>query len=157
MGNHDIRFDGFISNRIPELENIHGCSLEHYLTKWKVGMSLVINDHTIIKHRWHGGIHAVWNNILKAGQNIVTGHTHHLMARPFTDYRGIRYGVESGTLSDLWDEVFSYTENNPTDWQPGCAVLNFYGEQMIPELAPLIVDKKHSKWGKIHYQGKWYG
>jgi len=157
-GNHDDRFDGIISNRLPQFENVPGHALEHHLKKdWRTCSSLVINDNTIIKHRYHGGIQAAYNNVLRGGQNMVTGHTHRLMIRPWTDYGGTRYGVETGTLSDLWDETFMWKENNPSDWQPGCVVLNFSGSRMIPETCPLMVDQHHKYWGKIFYRGRWYG
>lgn len=157
LGNHDMRFDGKLSNCLPEFENIHGSSLEHHLKKWQVGMSATFNDFFIVKHRWHGGIHANYNNVLRGGRDIATGHTHKLNIRPWTDYNGTRYGIETGTLSDLYDESFLYTESNAVDWQPGCAVVTVSDNIIIPTVCPIVIDKNHRRQGKLHYQGVWYG
>lgn len=157
LGNHDMRFDGKLSNCMPDLEGVEGCALSHYLKKWQIGLSITVNDMFVIKHRWHGGQHAAYNNALRSGKNIATGHTHHLKIEPWTDYNGIRYAIETGTLSDLWDETFIYTENNPSNWQPGCAVVTVDQNLIFPQVCPMVVDKHHSRWGKIHHNGKWYG
>ena len=156
-GNHDMRFDGIIGNRLPEFENIKGSSLAHHLPRWAITQSININDCCIIKHRYHSGQHANYNNVLRGGVNVVTGHTHRLQIEPWTDYRGIRYGVETGMLSDMWDETFMYKENNPSNWQPGCAVVTIDNNLIFPEICPMVVDNNHRRKGKIHYHGQWYG
>jgi len=157
LGNHDMRFDGKLSNCIPELQNVPGSKLEHHLKGWRIGLSATFNDTLIVKHRWHTGMHSSYNDVLRGGKNIATAHDHKLNIRPWTDYSGTRYGVKTGTLSDLWDECFAYMENNSVDWQPGCAHIQVSGNIIIPSLCPLVIDKKHKHWGKIYHQGKWYG
>src|SRR3990167_633011 len=157
LGNHDARYDGIIANRMPEFEGVDGSALAHHLKRWAVCLSMTVNDTFIIKHRWHGGIHSAYNNALRGGKNIATGHTHHLKIEPWTDYNGIRYAVETGTLSDLWDETFLYTENNPSNWQPGCAVITVDQNLIFPEICPMVIDNNHRKRGLIHYRGRWYG
>ena len=125
IGNHCIRFDRYLATNAGEMEQVAGARLADHLNAWKECVSIFINGHTMIKHRFHGGIHAAYNNTLRAGTNIVTGHTHHLEVRPWADYRGRRYGVQTGAIADIDGPQFSYTENNPTPWCSGFAVLTF--------------------------------
>ena len=157
LGNHDMRFDGKLANCLPELEDIHGTKLADHMPKWELCVSAVYNDTMIVKHRWHGGIHSSFNDVRSGGKSIATGHDHKLNIRPYTDYSGLRFGIKTGTLSNLWDPTFEYTENNACDWQPGFAVVHVHGNVVIPEACPMVIDKSHPKWGKVHYHGKWYG
>ena len=158
FGNHDMRFNGWLSNCSPELEGIHGTALEdHFPDGWKIGMSSVFNETLIVKHRWHSGVHSGYNDVLRGGKNIATGHDHKLSVRPWTDYGGIRYGIKTGTLSDLWDDSFAYLENNSVDWQPGCVVITVSKNLIFPVACPIVIDRTHKHWGKLNYQGKWYG
>ena len=162
IGNHDLRYDGKLSNCLPEMEDVPGLSLEHQINvRAKLGyticLSAVFNDCFIVKHRWHNGVHSSYNDVLKGGKNIATGHDHKLNIRPWSDYSGTRYGIKTGTLSDLWDECFTYMENNPGDWQPGCVVVEVLGNIIHPTACYMIYDKHHPKRGKISYGGKWYG
>jgi len=93
-----------------------------------------------VKHRFNGGIHAAYQNTLKAGTNIVTGHTHYLEVKPWGDYRGRRYGVQTGTLAEPDSPAFSYCEDAPTAWCSGFAVLTYdkYGNLLPPELLEVI-------------------
>ena len=157
LGNHDMRFDGFISNRSPELEGLEGMHLEDHLPNWKIGLSVVFNDILIVLHRWHNGTHGGYNDTLKGGVNTATGHDHKLNVRPYTDYNGIRYGIKTGTLSDLHDSPFLYTENSPCDWQPGFAIVTVSQDIIIPHVCPVVIKKTHPKYGKAHFHGKWFG
>lgn len=161
IGNHDMRYDGILSNRLPQFENVRGFSLENHIQQlkgnWKFCDNITINDTLVIKHRWHGGQHSDWNNVLRSGKNLATGHTHHLRIRPHTDYSGKRYGIETGMLSDLWDETFSYIENNPANWQPGFVFITVEDNLIIPETCEMVIDEHHKRWGKCHWRGKWYG
>jgi len=92
-------------------------------------------NQTIVKHRFAGGIHATYNNTLKSGRSIVTGHLHSLNVRAWTDYNGTRFGVDTGTLADPDHDAFDYTEDNPKDWRSGFAVLTYRkGKLLWPEL-----------------------
>jgi hypothetical protein len=68
---------------------------------------------------------------------MVTGHLHSLKVTPYTDYNGIRYGVDTGTLADIYGPQFeNYLEQNPINWRSGFAVLTFKnGVLLMPELA----------------------
>lgn len=138
-GNHDQRFNSKLSAFVPEFEGVQGFNLADHFPRWKFSMSVMINDHTIVKHRWHNGIHAAYNNVMKSGLSMVTGHLHALQVRPYTDYRGTRYAVDTGTLAMPDGEQFTYGEDNPANHRSGFAVLTFHnGRLMPPELLEVV-------------------
>jgi len=123
-GNHDERLDKNILRQSPNLADVSGLSLEDQFPKWAFVMSLDINDVVVVKHFWHGSMHAAHANVLKSGKSMVTGHTHKLLVRPYADYSGVRYGIECGTLADPMGPQFRYVDNNPRDWHPGFVILD---------------------------------
>lgn len=141
-GNHDMRFNARLCSQVGDtFKGIEGMNLSDHFHRWKFSTSVMVNDHTIIKHRYHNGIHAVYNNTLKSGASIVTGHLHSLKVTPWTDYTGTRYGVDTGTLADIDGSQFEYTEDNPKNWRSGFAVLTFHnGKLMPPELCEVTGD-----------------
>lgn len=151
MGNHDSRFSARLAQMAPEYVRVLGTDLADHFPAWDHCWSLEINGHTMVKHRWHNGIHATWNNALKGGRNIFTGHLHRLMITPMTDWNGRRYGVDTGTLSDFGptSEKFIYGEDNPFNWASGFAVATFDDNGMLlpPELVTVIN-------GKAYWRGK---
>jgi len=150
MGNHDQRFESFLSANSPEFEGVGGFSLKDRFPRWLFAQRLDVNaatdSHTIIKHRWKGGIHATRNNTLNAGVNFVTGHLHSLKVAPLTDARGTRYAVDTGTLTELPSEqTVGYLEDGVTDWRAGFAVLTFQdGDLLWPDVchvaAPGVIE-----------------
>ena len=98
-----------------------------------------------------GGIHATRNNTLNAGTTIVTGHLHSLKVTPLTDYRGNRWGVDTGTLADPNGPQFvDYLEDNSTDWRSGFVVLTFHqGRLLWPEVVYVLDDTHVSFRGRI--------
>ena len=149
-GNHDMRFNARLVSQVGDTyQGIYGMDLKDHFPRWKFSTSLMINDDTMIKHRWHNGIHAVYNNTVKSGVSIVTGHLHSLKVTPWTDYRGTRYGVDTGTLADIDGDQFEYAEDSPKNWRSGFAVLNFIdGKLMPPELCQ-VVDEDH-----VYFRGE---
>lgn len=141
IGNHDIRFEKKLSGNVPQYEGIAGTRLKDHLPAWTESWSLYINPDyeapTMVKHRPPSqGLHSSYNSTLRAGTNMVCGHLHKLMVYPWTDYRGRRYGVDTGTLSD-WQEssAFNYAEDDPRPWASGFAVLTFHKQHLLlPEL-----------------------
>lgn len=106
-------------------------------------MSVWVNDDIVIKHRFRNGIHATWNNTLHSGKNIVTGHLHSQKVTPFTDYNGTRFGVDSGTMADIYGPQFEYCEDNPRNWISGFVVLTIrQGKLLTPELVR-VIDENH--------------
>ncbi len=140
IGNHCIRFDRHLAAHAGDVDGIAGARLKDHLPVWDECVSVFINGHTMVKHRFHGGIHAAYNNTLRSGTSIVTGHTHHLEVKPWGDYRGRRYGVQTGAIADVAGPQFGYTEDNPSAWCSGFAVLTFdkAGRLLYPELCEII-------------------
>jgi predicted phosphodiesterase len=149
-GNHDLRFNTRLASQAgTAFEGVHGMNLTDHFPRWKFSTSIMVNEHTMIKHRWHNGIHAVYNNTLKSGTSIVTGHLHSLKVTPWTDYTGTRYGVDTGTMANLDDPSFEYAEDSPKNWRSGFAVLTFWdGKLMPPELCEVISE------GLVYFRGQ---
>ena len=151
-GNHDLRFNARLQSQVGDtFKGVMGMNLAEHFPLWKFSMSLMINDNTMIKHRYHNGIHAIYNNILKSGCSMVTGHLHSLKVTPFTDYNGSRYGVDTGTLSPIDADAFTYSEDSPKNHRSGFAVLTFHeGKLMPPELCEVIDEEE----GLVYFRGQ---
>lgn len=137
IGNHDYRFSTRLATHAPEYAGIHGTRLaDHFGNRWNYCWSTWINDgETVVKHRTlNGGIHAAYQETVKGGLTTVTGHRHSLQVRPFTDYRGTRWGVNLGCLSDPWGPQFGYLEDSNRDWRAGGGVFTYHkGKLLWPE------------------------
>jgi len=153
IGNHDARFETMMSSSVPEIEELPGSTLFDYLPNWRASWVIHINPITdgwlSIRHRpVSGGIHASYNSTLRAGVSYVHGHLHKLQVTPWSDYRGRRYGVDTGTLAEPCGPQFNYTEAGPVNWTSGFAVLTFVsGKLLQPELC--VVEH-----GKAWFRGK---
>jgi hypothetical protein len=128
-GNHDLRYDTYLSSHAPLVEGVHKTSLKDHFPKWTFQWGLMLNGNCVVKHRYKGGAGAGRNNTLHAGMSMVTGHDHHLQVTRFSDYRGSRYGVQDGTLAPVNGPQFDYCEGNPVDWQAGFVAGYFDGEE----------------------------
>lgn len=151
LGNHDARFETFLSAHAPQYEGVQGFQLRDKFPKWETCWALWVNTDTVIKHRWKGGIHATHNNTIGSGVTMVTGHLHSLKVTPYDDYRGTRWGVDTGTLADPKGPQFlDYTEANPTNWRSGFVVLTYKGGRLMwPEIVR-VWDFDHIEWrGRI--------
>lgn len=135
MGNHDLRVDNFLAAQASELADWAG-RLSDRTPDWQWAYSVVINDNTEIRHDWHGGLHAAYNNVLRSGVSFVTGHTHDLDIRPYQDRRGMRYGVQCGMLNDPRGPQWEWTHGRPSRARSGFAVLTYddQGRLLPPEL-----------------------
>lgn len=151
-GNHDLRFNARLQQQVGDtFKGVMGMNLTEHFPLWRFSMSLMINGDTMIKHRYHNGIHAIYNNILKSGTSMVTGHLHSLKVTPFTDYNGSRYGVDTGTLSPINAAAFTYGEDSPVNHRSGFAVLTFHeGRLMPPELCEVIDEDE----GIVYFRGQ---
>ena len=107
----------------------------------------------MIKHRYHNGIHAAYNNALKAGMSIVTGHLHRLAVTPWADYNGRRWGVDTGTLANPHGPQFDYAENNPSPHTSGFAVLTFKDGMLLPPELCEVLDEKAYFRGECIFDG----
>lgn len=153
MGNHDERFDKYLAQRASEIEGFPGLTFESQIKHWEQGWelyhSLRVNDHMVVKHTWHGGVHGAYNNVLRSGVSMVTGHSHKLHARHWSDYRGVRWAIETGFIGEIQGPQFSYGDGNPADWCPGFAVLHLDGEHLDHELIEC-----HGTQARMN--GKWW-
>lgn len=155
VGNHDLRLDRFFVSNAEQFEGLPGTRLSDFLPDWQESWSVRVND-TIVKHRLRGGKYAVANNVTEAGVSMVTGHLHSLKSWQVRGYRDTPiWGVETGTLAlhpqELPEEgggPFEYTEDAPTHWACGFAILTyFHGTLMPPEFCQVIQ-------GKAWFRGK---
>lgn len=141
-GNHDSRFSQRLAMNAPEFMGVEGFDLADHLPAWQFCWSIWLNGHTVVKHRWHQGVHGAYNNVLKGGKNIFTNHTHRLHATMYADWNGLRWGVECGTLSSFGPENdrHSYSEDNPPNWSEGFVVANFAQNGMLlePEMCRVL-------------------
>jgi len=152
IGNHDSRFETYLAAHAPQYQEVEGFSLKDHFPEWRMCWATWINGHTVVKHRWKGGIHATHNNTVNSGVSIVTGHLHSLKVTPFTDYTGTRYGVDTGCLADTDGNQFvNYLETNPTNWRSGFAVLNFDNGKLLPPELVQVIDE-----GVVAFRGKSY-
>ena len=140
IGNHDSRFENYLSSRVGEFEEMWGMTLLDYLPRWEAGWAVHLNHGTdgwvAVRHRpLNGGVHSAYNSTLKAGVHYVHGHLHKLQVTPWADYRGRRYGVDTGTLAEPYGPQFNYTEAGPVNWCSGFIVLTFRdGRLLQPEM-----------------------
>ena len=145
MGNHDIRIDNYIASNANELDG-YIMSLAEHFPDWDIAWAFEING-TEIRHRFRSGIHSGYNSSVNAGISTVTGHTHALECKPYHDLRGRRYGVQTGTVSDLDGPQFEYQGGRPSQACSGFAVLTYReGVLLQPELCQ-VVD------GKAYFRG----
>lgn len=146
LGNHDLRFESRLSNKVPEYEGIEGFTLRDQFPLWSFAVSIWINNEVVVKHRYKGGTHATHNNTVNAGKTIVTGHLHSLKVTPFDDYNGTRWGVDTGTMiepcgKDTGGPQVNYNEDNPQNHRSGFIVLTFKdGKLLWPEICRVVSD-----------------
>lgn len=152
IGNHDIRFERNLAMNVPDYEGIDGFRLSDHFPGWEMAWSTLINADSkhpvMVKHRLAGGVHAGYNNTMKSGLSIVTGHTHILEAKPWGDYTGRRWGVQTGTLQDIHHPAFEYHENGPANACSGFAVLTFRDGRLLPPELCEVID------GRAHFRGE---
>lgn len=155
LGNHDARFETRLAERVPEYAHVAGFSLkEHFpgwVPAWRTDFASTPDavPEVIIKHRFKGGTFAAHNNALAAGTSMVTGHDHRLYAMPVTDVRGIRWGMDAGTLAPIDSRLFvNYREDAPDNQQSGFLILHFQdGRFTGPELVYAMPD------GRVLFRG----
>ena len=148
LGNHDARFESKLANLAPEYEGIAGFSLKDHFPRWLFCMSLMVNKNLMIKHRYNNGIHGVYNNTVKAGTSMVTGHLHRLQAIIFSDYNGTRWGIDTGTLAETDGDHMGYGEDNPKNHCSGFAVLTIVNGRLIQPEFCAVLD------GVAYFRGK---
>jgi predicted phosphodiesterase len=150
IGNHDLRYEARLCQAAPEYEGVQGFALRDHFPGWQHCLSMMVNDTLMVKHRYHNGIHATYNNTVKAGLHIATGHLHRLQATIWSDYRGSRFGIDSGTLAEVDGEHMSYGEDNPKNHASGFVVLTFVdGELVYPEFCYVLNGEAYFRGQKV--------
>jgi len=151
LGNHDMRYESWLVNKVPEYSGVDGFSLKYHFPEWKTCWSYWVGEDTVIKHRFKGGRTAGYTNLLAAGNtNIITGHTHVLCASPISNYQGTFWGVQTGCLADPMSPTFEYAEDGPLDWRSGLVMLSFdQGRMLMPELI-MVTDELN---GEFEFRG----
>lgn len=136
LGNHDSRFETRLATVASEYARVSGMHLRDHFGPWKTGWSAWINNDIVVKHRFKGGVHAAYQNAVSSGRTMVTGHLHSANVRPYTDYNGTRFGIDTGCIADPEHEAFTdYTEDSPKNWISGFGVFSFRaGKLLWPEL-----------------------
>jgi len=136
LGNHDMRYEAALVARAPEFSGVDGFNLKYHFPNWETCWSFWVNDDTVIKHRHKGGRYAGYNNVQASFCNIFTGHTHVLTCSPISTFDQKTYwGVQTGTLADINNESFQYTEDNAKDWRQGFILASWErGQLLMPEM-----------------------
>jgi hypothetical protein len=151
IGNHDERFEKVIAEKVPQLAKVKGVHLKDHYPSWIPCLSAWINETVIYRHEYAGGIHAIYNNVVKSGMSMFTGHLHALNLRRFSDYRGPRWGGDCGMIADPYGPQFlHYTRDKPKDWAAGFMIHTYQdGVLRWPEIVH-IVDENHAEFrGKL--------
>lgn len=151
-GNHCARFETRLANQAPEYEGIGGFLLRDHLPFWVDSLRIDINDDTVVIHDWHSGVHSGWNDTLKGGCNVITGHTHELSAKAHKGFKNTHYGIKTGMLADEDQDEFNYRQGKPGfNWQSGFAVLTWVDGMLLhPEFCAVRDD------GKAYFRGMLY-
>lgn len=151
LGNHDARFETRLAADVPQYKGVKGLHLRDHFSLWEPCWSVWVNNETVIKHRFKNGAHATHNAALNAGKTMVTGHLHSLKVTPLTDYRGTRFGVDTGTLADPFGPQFEYQEDNPRNHRSGFVVLTYFKSRLLwPEVCHVVED------GVVEFRGRLY-
>ena len=147
LGNHDMRYESWLVNKVPEYSGVDGFSLKYHFPEWETCWSFWIGEETVVKHRFKGGRTAGYSNLVAAGNtNIITGHTHVLAAQPISNYQGHFWGVQTGCLADPMSSTFEYCEDSPKDWRSGFVMLSFdQGRMLMPELI-MVSDEENGEY-----------
>ena len=150
LGNHDQRFETKIANAIPEYAGLKGVHLKDHFPEWTPCWRVDVNDDIVVRHREYGGEHADWNNVVKGGKTIVTGHDHRIGGVPFKNYAGVKWGIRCGFMGDspLDPQFINYLEGREPNWHPGFVVLTFRGGRMMQPEFVLRVDDE-----TVEYRG----
>lgn len=153
LGNHDQRFVRTLVAQASAFEGVDGFDIRDHFPAWKLVYRATLNPEkpsmTDIVHNWANGVHSAYNNVLRSGVSYVTGHTHRLLARHWTDRRGTRYGIETGTLMERDGPQSYYVAGRPTDWVPGFVVLTYADGQLLPPEFVQVLGE-----GRVSFRGK---
>lgn len=152
-GNHCARFEARLAAQVPEYEGVAGFTLREHLPAWTDSLRIDINEDTVVIHDWHSGLHSGWNDVLKGGCSVVTGHTHELGFKAHKGFKdNVHFGIKTGMLAEDDQPQFDYRKGKPgMNWRSGFAVLTFVDSVLIqPEFCAVEAD------GRAWFRGKQY-
>lgn len=152
-GNHCARFEARLAMQVPEYEGVFGFTLREHLPKWSDSLRIDINNDVVVIHDWHSGIHSGWNDVLKGGCSVVTGHTHELGFKAHKGFKDqVHFGVKTGMLAQDDQPQFDYRKGKPgLNWRSGFAVLTWIDGALVqPEFCAV------EPWGAAYFRGKRY-
>lgn len=144
LGNHDMRYETFLANKVPEYRGVKGIHLKDHFPAWLPAWSVEVGGKggAFIKHRFKGGANAAKANALASGRTTITAHRHALQCQPVSDMDETRWGCDSGMLGEPYGPMFTgYTEDNPVDWRAGFLVLTFHKGLLLPPELVHVLDK----------------
>lgn len=151
LGNHDVRLHTYLATQAPQLADMPGLDLRTLFPEWQFCWSLRVNDDTVVKHRYRGGMYAPANNVRGAlGMSFVTGHLHSLKVMPISAYTDrTAYGVDTGMLAEPEWSAFNYREDSPADWRSGFVVMTWRGGRLLwPEVVNVVEE------GVVEFRGE---
>lgn len=152
-GNHCARFEARLAAQVPEYEGIAGFTLREHLPRWDDSLRIDINEDVVVIHDWHSGLHSGWNDVLKGGCSVVTGHTHELGFKAHKGFKDrVHFGIKTGMLAEDDQPQFDYRKGKPgMNWRSGFAVLTWVDGILIqPEFCAVEAD------GCAYFRGKRY-
>ena len=155
LGNHDARFDMRLADLLPQFKGVPGFTLRDHFSNWEFCLSLWVEGAErpiVIKHiPVSGGVHAGYNSTLKSGTHYISGHTHQMECKSWSDYTGCRYGVQCGTMADPHQPTFDYAQDGPKNWVSGFVVLNIRDNFLLtPEFVKVHTPGEYEWRGQIH-------
>lgn len=130
-GNHDDRYDKWLAAHAAAFEGMGAFSLQDQFPDWKMTYRLDVGDLSMV-HRFHGGIHAGYNNAAKSGKSIASGDTHALDVRPLNYWNKRVWGIQCGMLGDPNWPQFNYRLGIPGHQNQGFVVLSWQGGVLMP-------------------------
>lgn len=138
-GNHDDRYDKYLAAHAAAFEGMGAFSLQDQFIDWPMTYRLDVGDVSFV-HRYHGGVHAGYNNAMKAGRSIISGDTHALDVRPLNHWSKRIYGVQTGMLGDPNWPQFNYRLGIPGHQNQGFVVLTWRDGALAPPETCEVVD-----------------
>ncbi|MGI9572272.1 MAG: hypothetical protein ACR2L5_02995 [Candidatus Actinomarinaceae bacterium] len=151
FGNHETRLSKVAMTWGRAFEDLEAFKIQNLFPDWDWAMSHLVDDSVIIKHRMRGGIHTAYQNAMRSGLNIITGHTHQLNMRTFNTYSNTSMSIQTGHLSETYHP---YQEDNiANDWNNGFVVITIdpIEKTIHPELVQV-----NNLFRSAYFRGKKY-
>lgn len=159
FGNHEFRFERYISENAKELNGLKGLSLEEQLELKELDIR-VINHHHRDNYLQHGKYllighfnktnkhsgYTAKNLVEEKGISIIQNHTHRGGMSYKTDHSGTRVGFENYCLCSLEPPYMALP-----NWQQGFCTIHTYPSGRFNIFPVVIID------GSIRYGDKEFG